>query len=83
MNVATALAAGRLGRLRPDLDRIASPSVNPTDIVQSISDRLFAGGLSAHTMEVITREAADAPGGIDPRAYAIGLALGGPEFQRQ
>ncbi len=83
MNVATALASGRLGSLMPRLDLLAPGVMLPADLVSAISARLFANGLSAHSVEVITREAGDPPPGTDARAYAIGLALGGPEFQRQ
>ena len=83
MNVASALAAGRLGGMTPDYDHLLTSSASSADIVAAISDRLFAGGLSSHSAEVIPREAAAPPPGIDPRAYAVGLALGAPEFQRQ
>ncbi len=83
MNVASALAAGRLGNVEPDLDRLVSGALAPNSIVSAIGNQLFAGGLSVHTAEVIGREAADPPAGVDPRAYAVALALGAPEFQRR
>jgi len=83
MNVASALAAGRLGRLTPDLDRLVAGTGSSSEIVTALGVQLFAGNLSAHSTEVIGREASDPPPGVDARAYAVALALGAPEFQRR
>ncbi|HTO72473.1 MAG TPA: DUF1800 domain-containing protein [Gemmatimonadales bacterium] len=83
MNVASALAAGRLGTVAPDIDQLVSGALAPNSIVHALGNQLFAGRISAHTAEVISREAADPPGGVDPRVYAVALALGAPEFQRR
>jgi uncharacterized protein (DUF1800 family) len=83
MNVAIALASGRLGNVQPRLDLI-DPGIRAAgDLVAAVQARLFAGTMSSHTAEIITKEVSDPPAGSDARAYAIGLALGGPDFQRQ
>jgi uncharacterized protein (DUF1800 family) len=83
MNLAMALVAGRVPGAQPDLDAICPASAGAEAVVAAVNQRLFAGGLSDRTRTVILREAGDPPAGSDPRAYAVGLALGGPEFQRQ
>jgi uncharacterized protein (DUF1800 family) len=83
MNVASALAAGRLEGLAPDLDRLVVGALSSEQIVTALGVQLFAGNLSAHSAEVIGREAANPPPGVGPRAYAVALALGAPDFQRR
>jgi uncharacterized protein (DUF1800 family) len=83
MNLAIALSVGRVPGAQPDLDAVASPGAGAEAVVSAVNRDLFAGRLSSRTREVILREAGDPPAGADSRAYAMGLALGGPEFQRQ
>jgi len=83
MNLAIALSAGRVPGAPPDLDALSPSDAGPKVVVEAVDRKLFAGGLSGRTREVILREAGNPPAGADPRAYAVGLALGGPDFQRQ
>jgi uncharacterized protein (DUF1800 family) len=83
MNLAMALSAGRVPGAQPDLDAVASPDASAEAVISAVNREFFAGELSSRTREVILREAGNPPAGADPRAYAVGLALGGPEFQRQ
>jgi hypothetical protein len=39
--------------------------------------------MTEHTRQVIRKELADVGDPAEARALAVGLALGGPEFQRQ
>jgi len=82
MNVAMALAAGRLPGLSHGPDELF-----PADGVPAVLDRIdalaFGGALSERTRQVILAEVADIPDARSARAMALGLALGGPDFQRQ
>jgi hypothetical protein len=39
--------------------------------------------MTEHTRRVIEAQVSDMPDPITARAFAVGLALGGPEFQRR
>lgn len=83
MNVAMALASGRLPGVLVDLDAIAPVTADTDALIDAIDSRLFGGRLSARTREVIRAEVADILDPASRRMMAIGLALGGPDFQRQ
>ncbi len=82
MNVAVGLAAGRLPGVAVDLDATLPPG-DATAVIASVNARLLGGTMSEQTRAVLLRELADARDPLQMRAYAVGLALGGPEFQRQ
>jgi uncharacterized protein (DUF1800 family) len=82
MNVAVALAANRLPGARVDLDA-ALPTADADALLDRVSQVVLGGAMSAHTRQVLRRQLADVPDPAQARALAIGLALGGPEFQRQ
>jgi hypothetical protein len=48
-----------------------------------VDTRLLGGLLSAHTRDVLRQQLADIRNPDTARTLVIGLALGGPEFQRQ
>jgi uncharacterized protein (DUF1800 family) len=52
-------------------------------LVDVIDDRLLAGTMSAHTRSVILEQLTDITDPEQARVMAVGLALGGPDFQRQ
>jgi uncharacterized protein (DUF1800 family) len=52
-------------------------------LVDVIDDKLLAGTMSAHTRSVILEQLADINDPVQARALAVGLALGGPDFQKQ
>lgn len=83
MNLAMALATGRLPGVTVDLDRIVAVTANREALLDAIDRELFGGRLSARTRAVIAAEVADIRDPQLLRATAIGLALGGPDFQRQ
>jgi hypothetical protein len=83
MNAAVALAAGRLPGVTVDLQAVLP---NPTDhgpLVDLVNDRMLAGTMSDHTRAVILDQLRDVTDPIAARILAVGLAIGGPEFQRQ
>jgi uncharacterized protein (DUF1800 family) len=85
MNMAVALAANRLPgvTVNPDLDGVLPLAPDHEALVQAV-DRLILGGrMSAQTRKAILDQLADVADPVQARALAVGLALGGPEFQRQ
>ena len=52
-------------------------------LVDLIDAKLLGGTMSAHTKSVILDQLADVTDPIQARALAVGLALGGPDFQKQ
>ncbi len=83
MNLGVALAAGRVPGVRSDLDRIVPASADHAALVDAIDRDVLGGAMSANTRQVILAEIADLADPRAARAMAIGLALGGPDFQRQ
>ena len=83
MNAAVALASGKLPGVTVNLDAIAPAGTDPDRLVAAIDDKVFAGRLSPHTRQVIRDQLADVRDPEQARTLAIGLALGGPDFQRQ
>ena len=85
MNVAVALAANRLPgvTVNLDLDGVLPLVADHEALVEAV-DRLILGGkMSARTRKAILDQLADVADPVQARALAVGLALGGPEFQRQ
>jgi uncharacterized protein (DUF1800 family) len=83
MNAAVALAAGRLPGATVNLDDVVSTTEDHAALVDAVNARLLGGTMSAHTRSVILEQLADVNDPVQARMLAIGLALGGPEFQRQ
>jgi uncharacterized protein (DUF1800 family) len=54
-----------------------------TQLVDMIDQQLLAGTMSAHTKSVILEQLTDVTDPVQARALAVGLALGGPDFQKQ
>ncbi len=52
-------------------------------LVDVIDQKLLAGTMSAHTKGVILEQIADVTDPEQARVMAVGLALGGPDFQKQ
>jgi hypothetical protein len=59
------------------------PTGNVELLIHAVNDRLLGGAMSEQTKKVLRRELADVQNPEQMRALAVGLALGGPEFQRQ
>ena len=82
-NVAVALAAGRLPGVTVALDSVALATGDAERLIAAVNDGILGGTMSDNTRRVIRDELADARDPVAARALAVGLALGGPEFQRQ
>ena len=83
MNLAMMLAANRLPGVSVDLDRLLPVTADHPALVAAV-DRLVTGGtMSARTRRVIQEQLAGVTDPVQARALALGLAIGGPEFQRQ
>ncbi len=83
MNFAVALAAGRLPGVQVDLDQVVPLTADHARLVDEVDRAVLGGAMSDHTRQTIIKELADVPDAGAARALAVGLALGGPEFQRQ
>src|SRR5258706_34251 len=83
MNAAVGLAAGRLPGVAVALDTLIPATTDVRALLDAIDRRLLGGAMSAHTRSVIEQQLVDVADPVARRDLAIGLALGGPEFQRQ
>jgi hypothetical protein len=84
MNAAVALAAGRVPGVSVALEGLVPGSADPDSLIDAVDSRLLGGGLlTAHTREVLRDQLADIRNPAAARTLVVGLALGGPEFQRQ
>ena len=83
MNAAVALAAGRLPGAAATLDSVAPVTADPQQLIADIDDAILGGTMSENTKRVIGGQVSDIKDPVQARALAVGLAIGGPEFQRQ
>jgi uncharacterized protein (DUF1800 family) len=83
MNTAVALAAGKMPGVVVSLDSLVVATTDPEQLVTAVDREVLSGTLSPNTKRVIAHQVADIGDPIQARALAVGLALGGPEFQRQ
>jgi uncharacterized protein (DUF1800 family) len=83
MNAAVGLASGRLPGVSVALDTIIPATGSADQLLDAIDRRLLGGAMSSHTRTVIEQQLADMTDPAARRNLAIGLALGGPEFQKQ
>jgi uncharacterized protein (DUF1800 family) len=83
MNAAVALASGRLPGVPVSLDSIVEPTADAARLIAAVNERVLGGTMSANTAKVLREQLADVHDPVQARALAVGLALGGPEFQRQ
>jgi uncharacterized protein (DUF1800 family) len=83
MNVAMALAANRLAGVTVSLDAVLPLTQDPNRLVEAVNRLVLGGRMSVQTRKVILDEIAGVGDPAQARALAVGLALGGPEFQKQ
>jgi len=82
MNFAMGLASGRAPGVSANLSA-ALPTGDVERLLAAVNERLLGGAMTEQTKAVLRRELADVTDPTQARALAVGLALGGPEFQRQ
>jgi uncharacterized protein (DUF1800 family) len=82
MNAAVALAAGKLPGVTVALDSIVSAG-DADHLIGAINERILGGTMSENTKQVLRRQLSGISDPMQARALAVGLAIGGPEFQRQ
>src|SRR6266487_6585894 len=82
MNAAVALASGKLPGVTVVLDSIVSAG-DPDQLIGVVNEKILSGTMSENTKQVLRRELAGIGDPAQARALAVGLAIGGPEFQRQ
>jgi len=83
MNVAVALAAGRLPGVTVSLDSVVPATADAEQLIATVNARILSGTMTENTKAVIRHQISDVSDPVQARALAIGLAIGGPEFQRQ
>ncbi len=83
MNAAVALAAGKLPGVTVTGDSLIGAAASPDELIAVVDREILGGTMSENTKQVIKRQLADITDPGQARVLAIGLALGGPEFQRQ
>jgi uncharacterized protein (DUF1800 family) len=81
LNVAMALAAGRLPGVRPGVP--VHTEGDAGELVATVNTAILSGAGGAETLRVMRERAAASPTEAAARAVVLGLALGSPEFQRQ
>jgi uncharacterized protein (DUF1800 family) len=82
-NVAMGLAAGRLPGVWYDVDRLVPLEYDPGRLADAVNAAVLAGTAGDATRSTMRRQLADIRDPAAARVFAIGLALGSPEFQRQ
>lgn len=83
MNLAVQLAANRLPGVRVDLDRILPAGAEREVLVDAVNRVILNGRMTPQTRRVILDQVSGMTDSVEARMLAVGLALGGPEFQRQ
>jgi uncharacterized protein (DUF1800 family) len=83
MNAGVALAAGRLPGALVDLDSIIPVGADGGQLIAAVNNAILNGTMTENTKKVIREELADVSDPLQARALAVGLALGGPEFQHR
>ena len=83
MNAAVALAGGHLPGIDANLDAVIPATTDHSLLVDMVDKRIIGGTMSAHTRIVILEQLTDVADPLQARALAVGLAIGGPDFQKQ
>ena len=83
MNAAVALATARLPGMTVELDSVVPLTADAHALIAAVNDRILGGRMSENTKAVVGRQLSDVKDPLQARALAVGLAIGGPEFQRQ
>ena len=85
MNTAVALAAGKLSGIAAPSAPGAVPdsALDHEQLLANIDEQILGGRMSENTRQVIRHQLSDVNDPRAARAFAVGLAIGGPEFQRR
>ena len=83
MNAGVALAAGTLPGVTVSLDSLIPATGDAEQLILQVNDKILGGTMTDNTKQVIRRQTSDISDLLAARALAVGLAIGGPEFQRQ
>jgi uncharacterized protein (DUF1800 family) len=83
MNAGMALAAGKLPGAIVNLDLTLPATSNREQLIAAVNQQILGGAMTENTKRVIREQLQDLDDPVQARALAVGLALGGPEFQRQ
>ncbi len=83
MNLALALAAGRLPGVAVNLDAVVPVTGDYDELVRAVNAAILGGQGGEHTLQVIRQQIGDLPNQGNARAMAVALALGSPDFQRE
>ena len=83
MNLALALASGRLPGVASDLDTLIPLTDDREALVRRVNAAVLGGQASDRTLETIRQQIADLPNPRNARAMAVALALGSPDFQKE
>ncbi len=83
MNAGVALAAGTLPGVTVSLDSLIPATGDAEQLILQVNDKILDGTMTENTKDVIRRQTSDIGDPVAARALAVGLAIGGPEFQRQ
>jgi hypothetical protein len=79
------VAAGELARsyVRQVRHAIRRLRTDEAALVEAVDRVILGGRMSAQTRKVILEQLAEVQNPVQARALAVGLALGGPDFQKQ
>jgi uncharacterized protein (DUF1800 family) len=83
MTFAVALASNRLPGVSVQLDGLVPATANHEILLDAVNRAILGGAMTARTRDAIRAELREISDPRAARAMAVGLALGGPEFQRQ
>jgi uncharacterized protein (DUF1800 family) len=83
MNIALALASGRLPGVVVDLDAVVPLTGDQDELVRRVNAVVLGGQGSEHTLETIRQQIADLRNPVNARTMAVALALGSPDFEKE
>jgi uncharacterized protein (DUF1800 family) len=83
MNAGVALAVGKLPGAIVNLDLTIPATSSREQLIAAVDEQILGGAMTENTRRVIREQLRDLDDPVQARALAVGLALGGPEFQRQ
>jgi hypothetical protein len=65
-----------------NLDALVPVSDDPDQLLDRVNQAVLSGAMSPHARDVIRKQVAGLPP-LQARTLAVGLGLGGPDFQLQ